>query len=364
MKSSDIKDRDLGRWRPVIAVTMGDPAGIGAEIAVKALADPRLYDICKPFVIGDLKMIKDALGFTGINVTQRRITKPKEGVFRPGIINVVDLDNIDMEEHTYGKVSAAAGRAAFDYIRTGIELAMAGEADAVVTGPIHKESLNRAGYKYSGHTEIFADLTGTRDYAMMLVDQGMRVVHVTTHVSLRKACDLIKRDRVLIVIRLANDAALRLGVANPRIGVAGLNPHSGEEGLFGTEEIEEIRPAIEAARAEGINAEGPVPPDTLFAKARGGQYDIVVAMYHDQGHIPLKTVSFALDEKTGKWLSVSGVNTTLGLPIIRTSVDHGVAFGKAGKGTANPESLVQAIHMAVQLAYGRNQRQCQDEERR
>lgn len=341
--------------RPVIAITMGDPAGIGAELAVKALADPEIYDICRPFVIGDSKMIADAIRFTGSNIVQQRIAKPDDGVFEPGMINVVDLNNIEMNEHVYGQVSASAGRAAFDYVKTGIELAVACEADAVVTGPIHKESLNRGGYKYSGHTEIFADLTGTRDYAMMLVDQGMRVVHVTTHVSLRKACDLIRKDRVLTVIRLAHEAALMLGIAKPRIGVAGLNPHSGEEGLFGTEEIEEIRPAIQAARDEGINAEGPVPPDTLFAKARGGQYDIVVAMYHDQGHIPLKTVSFALDQTTGRWLSVSGVNTTLGLPIIRTSVDHGVAFGKAGKGTANPESLVQAIHMAVQFAHGRHE---------
>lgn len=356
--------RDSADARPVIAITMGDPAGIGAELAVKALADPEIYGVCKPFVIGDSKMIADALRFTGSDMAQRRIAKPDEGMFEPGTIDIVDLDNIDMNEHAYGRVSGSAGRAAFDYIRTGIELAMAGEADAVVTGPIHKESLNRGGYKYSGHTEIFADLTGTRDYAMMLVDQGMRVVHVTTHVSLRKACDLIKKDRVLTVIRLAHDAALRLGVAEPQVGIAGLNPHSGEEGLFGTEEIEEIRPAIDAAREEGIDAEGPVPPDTLFAKARGGQYDIVVAMYHDQGHIPLKTVSFALDQKTGKWLSVSGVNTTLGLPIIRTSVDHGVAFGKAGKGAANPESLVQAIHLAVQLAHGRNGEECTDRERR
>ena len=357
MASSCSKKSDV---RPAIAITMGDPAGIGAELAVKALAGSEIYDICRPFVIGDSKMIADAISFTGSSIVQHRIAKPDDGVFEPGMIDVVDLNNIDMDEHVYGQVSASAGRAAFDYIRTGIELAMAGEADAVVTGPIHKESLNRGGYQYSGHTEIFADLTGTRDYAMMLVDQGMRVVHVTTHVSLRKACDLIRKDRVLTVIKLAHDAALMLGIAKPRIGVAGLNPHSGEEGLFGTEEIDEIRPAIQAARDEGINAEGPVPPDTLFAKARGGQYDIVVAMYHDQGHIPLKTVSFDLDQKTGKWLSVSGVNTTLGLPIIRTSVDHGVAFGKAGKGAANPESLIQAIHMAVQLAHGRHEDKCTD----
>ncbi|MBC7078030.1 MAG: 4-hydroxythreonine-4-phosphate dehydrogenase PdxA, partial [Synergistales bacterium] len=197
------------------------------------------------------------------------------------------------------------------------------------------------------------DLTGTKDYAMMLVDQGMRVVHVTTHVSLRRACDLVKKERVLVVIKLADEAARALGISSPRIGVAGLNPHGGEDGLFGREEIEEIIPAIREAQTLGINAEGPVPADTLFAKARGGLYDVAVAMYHDQGHIPLKTVGFTLDSKTGKWTTVSGVNVTLGLPIIRTSVDHGVAFGKAGKGTANPQSMVDAIMMASRMATGK-----------
>lgn len=334
---------------PLIGITMGDPAGIGAEIAVKALLDREIEGVCQAVIIGDAKVVADAIRFTGLKACVKSISQISEAVFEPGIINVLDLKNVDMDELVYGKVQPSAGRAAFAYIKRGIELALEGCIDAVVTGPIHKEALNQAGYDYSGHTEIFADLTHTKDYAMMLVDQGMRVVHATTHVSLRKACDLVKRDRVRVVIQLAHDAMRALGIEAPRIGVAGLNPHAGEDGLFGDEEIREIAPAIEDAQALGIMAEGPVPPDTLFAKTRGGQYDVAIAMYHDQGHIPLKTVGFTFDHNTGKWNSVSGVNVTLGLPVIRTSVDHGVAFGKAGKGTANPESLIQAIHMAVDL---------------
>ncbi|HIE27790.1 TPA: 4-hydroxythreonine-4-phosphate dehydrogenase PdxA, partial [Candidatus Poribacteria bacterium] len=237
----------------------------------------------------------------------------------------------------------------FEYIKKVIELALAKEIDATVTGPIHKEAINLAGYHYAGHTEIYADFTETKDYAMMLADGDYRIVHVSTHVSLRKACDLAKRERILKVIDLGCETLLRLGVENPRIAVAGLNPHAGEEGLFGDEEITEIIPAIEIAREEGINIDGPIPPDTVFAKARGGQYDLVVAMYHDQGHIAMKVAGFNYDKKTRQWTSMSGVNVTLGLPIIRTSVDHGVAFGKAGEGRANPQSMIEAIRMAAQL---------------
>jgi 4-hydroxythreonine-4-phosphate dehydrogenase len=230
---------------------------------------------------------------------------------------------------------------------------MAGEVDAVVTGPIHKESLNLGGHRYSGHTEIFADLTNTSDYAMMLADDDFRVTHVSTHVSLRQACDLVTSKRVLTVILLAYNALQKLGITRPKIGVAGLNPHSGEGGLFGTEEIEEIIPAITKAQAMGISVEGPVPPDTLFAKTRGGQYDMAIAMYHDQGHIAMKTAGFSLDSRTGQWTAVSGVNVTLGLPIIRVSVDHGTAFGKAGKGTANSRSMIQALELAAKFARGK-----------
>ena len=231
-----------------------------------------------------------------------------------------------------------------------IELALSGDIDATVTGPIHKEALNATGYHYAGHTEIYADLTHTKDYAMMLADGGFRVAHVSTHVSLRDAIDRVRKERIVKVIQLSDATLKKLGVEKPRIAVAGLNPHAGEGGMFGREEIDHILPAVEEAIALGINADGPIPPDTVFSKMRGGQYDIVVVMYHDQGHIPTKLSGFQYDEKTGTWGAMSGVNMTLGLPIIRTSVDHGVAFGKAGEGRANPESLIQAIQMAAKLA--------------
>ena len=230
---------------------------------------------------------------------------------------------------------------------------MDGKIDATVTNALNKEAMNLAGHHYSGHTEIYADFTHTSKYTMMLAHENLRVVHVSTHVSLREACDRVKKARVLEVIEIANQACRALGIAHPRIGVAGLNPHSGEHGLFGREEIEEISPAIEAARAEGIDADGPVPPDTVFSKARGGWYDIVVAMYHDQGHIPLKLVGFVYNQEAGKWDAVAGVNITLGLPIIRVSVDHGTAFDQAGKGSASPASLINAIDYAILLAKSR-----------
>jgi 4-hydroxythreonine-4-phosphate dehydrogenase len=268
----------------------------------------------------------------------------------PGVIYLKDLANADPAEIPYGQVSAKAGKAAYEYIEAAIKLAMKREAVAVVTGPLHKEALNLGGYHYSGHTEIFATLTQTKDYCMMLAEGNFRVLHVSTHVSLREACDRAKKDRIYRVIKLAQEAGRRMGIENPKIGVAGLNPHSGEGGLFGREEIEEITPAIEMARAEGIAVDGPVPPDTVYVKAVSGQYDFVISMYHDQGHIPLKLVGFKRDPETGRWTSVAGVNVTLGLPVIRTSVDHGTAFGKAGKGTANAQSMVDAMKMAVQMA--------------
>ena len=227
---------------------------------------------------------------------------------------------------------------------------MAGEIDGTVTNAFNKEAVNLAGHHYSGHTEIYADFTGTKKYTMMLAHENLRVVHVSTHVALREACDRVKKDRVLEVIRIAHQACKDLGIENPKVGVAGLNPHSGENGLFGREEIEEIIPAIGEAVKEGINAEGPVPPATVFSKARGGWYDIVVAMYHDQGHIPLKVVGFVYNENEKKWDAVAGVNITLGLPIVRSSVDHGTAFDQAGLGIANELSLMNAIDYGVKLA--------------
>lgn len=336
--------------RPIAGITMGDPAGIGPEIIAKALSRKEVYKIARPLVIGDARVIEQGVRIAGREVRVRPVSEVQQAGFEWGSIDVLDLKNADSRCIEIGKVSAAAGKAAFEAIVKAIELAMNGQIDATVTAPIHKEALNLAGCPYSGHTEIFAAYTKTKDYTMLLAEGAMRVVHVSTHVSLRRACELVRKERVLTVIQLADAACRRFGIAKPRVGVAGLNPHAGEGGLFGDEEQKEIIPAVEAARAMGISAEGPIPADTLFSKVKGGQYDIAVAMYHDQGHIPVKVTGFVFNPDTQKWESVRGVNITLGLPIIRTSVDHGTAFDQAGKGTAVEESLVHAIEYAVQLA--------------
>ena len=340
----------MPRSKPVIAITVGDPCGIGPEITAKALNNIEIYDKCHPIAISDADVMKQAIEIAKVDLKINSVDSLEDCEYEYGIIDVLNIKNVDVEKIEFGRVTKMGGEASFQYIIKGIHLALEGKVDAVTTGPIHKKAINLAGHEYSGHTEIFADYTKTKDYCMMLVDGNFRVSHVTTHVSLRQVPDLVKKERVLRVIQLTDEALRKMDIKEPRIAVAGLNPHSGEEGLFGREEIEEIGPAIKEAKLLGIDAEGPVPPDTVFVKMRGGQYDAVVAMYHDQGHIPTKLVGFKYDDKLGKWGSVSGVNTTLGLPIIRTSVDHGVAFGKAGKGTANPESMIDAIKLAAVMA--------------
>ena len=339
--------------RPILGITMGDPASIGPEITAKALAETFVYERARPVVIGDRNVMADALRITKLPLTLHPVARLAEARFTVGTLDLLDLHNVEMAKHAYGKVSPMCGKASVEYIEKGIAMALAKEIDAVVTGPIHKESINQAGCPHPGHTEIFAVLTNTKDYAMMLIGEDLRVVHVSTHVSLRQAIERTKKPRVLTVIRLAHRALKALGIAEPKIAVAGLNPHAGEHGLFGDEEIQEIIPAIEEARTEGITVDGPIAPDTVFGRARGGLYDIVVCMYHDQGHIPLKTLGFTFDKTAQKWTSMSGVNVTLGLPIIRTSVDHGTAFGKAGKGTAAYDSMLDAIDVAIKLAQGR-----------
>lgn len=337
--------------KKTIGITMGDPASIGPEITIKALTKKEIYDRCNPVVIGDAAVLEVASKLKGMPaVTIHPISDLSEASYTCGTIDVLDMNLVDVDRLEYGKVSAMAGEAAFQYVVKVIELANLGKIDATVTNALNKEAMNLAGHHYSGHTEIYADYTNTSRYTMMLAHENLRVVHVSTHVSLRDACDLVKKDRVLEVIRIANQACKDLGIQSPKIGVAGLNPHSGEHGMFGREEIEEIIPAIEAAAAEGIDAEGPVPADTVFSKARGGWYDIVVAMYHDQGHIPLKVVGFVYNQDEGKWDAVAGVNITLGLPIIRSSVDHGTAFDQVNKGIANEISLINAIDYAIKLA--------------
>ena len=339
--------------KPILGITMGDPASIGPEITVKALSDPAIYEKCSPIIIGDAAVMEAAVGIVGKNVKINAVSDVKEAKFEFGTIDVYDMKLVDMDKLERGVVSAMAGNAAFQYVKKVIELAMNHEVDATVTNALNKEAMNLAGHHYSGHTEIYAEYTGTKKYTMMLAHENLRVVHVSTHVSLREACDRVKKDRVLEVIRIADQACKELGIKEPKIGVAGLNPHSGENGMFGREEIEEITPAIEAAKGEGIIVDGPVPPDTVFSKARGGWYDIVVAMYHDQGHIPLKVVGFVYNQAEQKWDAVEGVNITLGLPIIRASVDHGTAFDQAGKGVANELSLINAMDYAIRMSEGR-----------
>ncbi len=337
--------------RLIIGITMGDPASIGPEITVKALSLEEIYHKCRPLVIGDANVMEAAVRIVGKDgIKIHPVHSVDEALFEPGTIDVYDMGLVDMDQLERGKVSAMAGEAAFRYVEKVIQMALAGEVDGTVTNAFSKEAINLAGHHYSGHTEVYADMTGTKKYTMMLAHENMRVVHVSTHVSLREACERVKKDRVLEVIRIAYQACRNLGIQQPKIGVAGLNPHSGENGLFGREEIEEIIPAIEVANGEGIFAEGPVPPDTVFSKARGGWYDMVVAMYHDQGHIPLKVVGFVYNQEQQKWDAVAGVNITLGLPIVRASVDHGTAFDQAGQGVANELSLMNAIDYGIRLS--------------
>jgi 4-phospho-D-threonate 3-dehydrogenase / 4-phospho-D-erythronate 3-dehydrogenase len=340
----------FNKRKPLIGISVGDPAGVGPEITAKALALNEIYAICRPLVVAEAEVVSGAIRFSGLDLDIHRVAFPQEGIYQYGTIDLLDMKNIDANRLKHKEVSAECGRASYEYVIKVIELALAREIDATVTGPIHKEAINKAGIHYPGHTEIYADLTHTKDYAMMLVHKHFRVIHVSTHVSLRDACERVRKERVYKVIWLGYEALKRMGIENPRIAVSGLNPHAGESGLFGREEIEEIIPAIEQAQREGLAVEGPVPPDTVFSKIQGGQYDVVVVMYHDQGHIPVKLIGFQYDERTKKWGSVSGVNITCGLPIIRVSVDHGTAFGKAGEGRANPQSMIEAITLAAKLA--------------
>jgi 4-hydroxythreonine-4-phosphate dehydrogenase len=336
--------------RMKIAITMGEPAGIGPEVVVKALAEADVYTKCVPIVVGDRAAIQDAISFCHLPLRIHEINNPAEAEGKFGKIDLINLGLLKEGGWEYKKNTALGGKVSYEYITRAITLAKEKQVSAVVTAPISKESLHLAGFPYSGHTEIFADQTGTKDFAMLLASKNIRVIHVSTHVSLREACDRVKKDRVLEVIRLANEGMRQLGIENPKIAVAGLNPHCSENGLFGTEEKEEIIPAIEAAKAEGLNVYGPESPDVVFVKCHAGQYDIVVAMYHDQGHIPLKLSGFQYDLYTNKYNSVSGINCTIGLPIVRTSVDHGTAFGKAGEGRANAESMLDAIFAGVKMA--------------
>lgn len=336
--------------RPILGISTGDPGGIGPEIFAKALNEEDIYTHCRPLLVADSEIVEDVLGFIDVKLEINPVKHVRDALFQHGTIDVLDMENLPVNLLRYKEVTADQGKASFEYVAKVIELATKNEIDGTVTGPINKAAINAAGHHYAGHTEIYATLTKTRDYSMMLAHGDFRVTHISTHVSLRQACDLVKKERVSRVIDLTHDALKNFGLSDPKIGVAGLNPHCGEEGMFGHEDDQEILPAVQHAREIGYHVEGPIPADTIFSKMKGGMYDAVVVMYHDQGHIPMKFFGFQYDQKTGQWGEMSGVNITLGLPIVRTSVDHGTAFGKAGEGRANPQSMIEAIKLGALLA--------------
>jgi 4-hydroxythreonine-4-phosphate dehydrogenase len=331
--------------KPLLAVTMGDPAGCGPEIIAKVVSTKAVQDIARIVCVGDAQIMQRALATIGQAYPVRAITQIEQATGEPDALEVLDLKNVDLDHFVIGQLQASAGNAAYEYITCAIELALKNQVAGVVTSAINKEALHLAGHKYDGHTEIFAVHTGTKKVTMMLASGDFRVTHVSTHCSLRQAIERCKTERILDVVRITHRSLQQMGLSEPRLAVAGLNPHSGEGGLFGTEEIEQIQPAIDQARAEGINlSDRPEPPDTVFVRMLHSRvFDAVIAQYHDQGHIAAKIVDF--------W---GGVNITLGLPIIRTSVDHGTAFDIAGTGKANPNSLVNAIKYAQLMAAHRN----------
>jgi len=330
----------MNNTTPLLAITMGDPAGVGPEIALKAVSTIKPPLQSSTLIIGNLDILQKTALL--VSVSQQLHSVSQTADMRPGNINIVDVREPGLLEFVIGKPQPQCGLAAYNYIIKGIEMALAGQVDAIVTCPINKEALKMAGILYPGHTEIFADKTHSPHYSMMFACDNVYVVHVTTHVSLKQAIRMITQERILEHTRLLNEALKNLGIPLPRIAIAGLNPHAGENGLFGDEELLHIRPAVEQAVNEGINASGPYPPDTVFMRAFSGEFDGIVSMLHDHGFVALKSRNFD-----------DGVNSTLGLPIIRTSVGHGTAYDIAGKGIASEKSLIAALHAAQQMALHR-----------
>ena len=325
---------------PIIAITIGDPAGIGPEVTAKALGHDEVWACCRPLVVGDAGVMRRAAALVGCPAGLHAVSDPTEARYDPAAPDVLDLANVDAAVQP-GVVSAAAGRASAAYIERAVELARRGQVAAIATGPINKAALKAARIPYIGHTEMIAELLDSPPVTTMLATEGLRVVHVTRHVALADVAKAITRENVLATVRLTDAGLRQMGIAQPRIAVAALNPHGGDEGLMGREEIVAIGPAVEEARAEGIAATGPIPADSVFFRAIRGEFDVVVAMFHDQGHIPIKTHGFE-----------RSITVTLGLPIIRTSVDHGTAFDIAWKGVASAESMVAAIRLAAELVEG------------
>jgi 4-hydroxythreonine-4-phosphate dehydrogenase len=328
--------------RPVVIITMGDASGIGPEIVVKALASEQIYSICRPVVIGERATMEAATGYADRALKINPVEALDGITSRYGTIDLLDLHNLKRSDISTGKVCAACGRAAMENIKEAARFIQAGKARALVTAPINKEATRLAGYGDTGHLEYLARLTGAGEYATMLMTGNLRVVHLTTHYSLRQACDHVTKHKILARLKLTHESFLGWGIDRPRIAVAALNPHGGEGGLFGTEEIDEIIPAVKEARDSGIEVLGPFPADSVFNRAIKGEFDVVLAMYHDQGHIAVKVHGFE-----------ESVSVALGLPFVRTSVDHGTAFDIAGKGIADARSMEAAIRVAVNLAEGK-----------
>ena len=325
--------------KPLIAVPIGDPAGVGPEIVAKSVASGDVFEAADCVIVGDKTIIENAIKIVGEDLTVHVISEPEEGDYRKGILNLIDLGNVDMPKFEFGKVNGMCGKAAYEYIAKCIELANKGKVDAVATTPINKESLRAGGINYIGHTEIFGALTETEDPLTMFETNGMRVFFLTRHVSLRKMLDMITKDRIIDYVKRCMKALEKLGVTDGTMAIAGLNPHSGEHGLFGWEEVNEIMPAIEELQAEGYKVVGPIGADSVFHQAAQGRYNSVLSLYHDQGHIATKTLDF---EKT--------IAITNGMPILRTSVDHGTAFDIAGKGIVSAVSMIEAILLAAKYA--------------
>lgn len=331
--------------KPRIAITMGDAAGIGPEIVVKSLADARVREWCDPVVLGDLQVLRAAADQAGVTLRLEAVDRPAAWRGGAGTAAVVDYANVDRSGLRMGVVEPALGAAAVHYTREGARLALAGEIDGIVSAPLNKEAMRAAGFHYEGATEIFAEMAGVKRFAMVLLLGDMRLMLLTNHMSLRQACDQVTQARVYDKVMLGHEALVEQGIAAPRIAVSALNPHAGEGGLFGREEIDEIQPAIERARAEGVNAIGPVPADTVFHKAKQGQYDMTIALYHDQGLGAVKLLGFG-----------TVVTLLVGLPFIRTSTGHGTAFDIAGTGTADHTNLLESIRVAAELG-GRRRRE-------
>jgi 4-hydroxythreonine-4-phosphate dehydrogenase len=325
--------------KPIVGITLGDPAGIGPEISIKTFLDDDVFEVCKPLLIGDLRILREISGQLGINVEFRPVNSPCEVRGERGLVELIDMKNVDIEKLMLGRASAEPGRASIEYVEKAVEYALKGEIDALATSPINKKAINMAGSKYIGHTEMLAGLCGVKEPLTMFWVRGVKIFFLTRHMPLIEAIKSVKKARIVDMSLRIKEALLSIGMENPRIAIAALNPHAGEEDLMGREESDEIIPAVKELQGMGLNINGPVPADSVFHQALEGKYDAVLSLYHDQGHIAAKTLDF-----------YGAVAVTLGLPFIRTSVDHGTAYDIAGKGIANPKSLIEAVKLAAALS--------------